>query len=79
MIKLTKVSPNYWLVIRKNKSYKIESIEKLFVYLLAFGIKFKEIETALLELEKNLHDYAEFGVYKKFVFSMKLDKREVYN
>lgn len=79
MITWTKVADNYWILNYKNKIYRIESLEKLFIYTMAFGVKIKEIEYALLEMNKMNHNYCEFGFWKKFVYSLRKSNSEIYN
>lgn len=79
MITWTKVMQDHWKIIYKNKTFWIESLEKLFVYNMAFGIECDEIEFALLTMEQNNHNYAEFssGKFngeKTFIYSEKRSK-----
>lgn len=79
MINWTKLHDNYWILTYKKRVYRIESLEKLVVYSLAFGIKMSEIEYTLLELNKRNHNYAEFGVFKGFIYSCAKNKSQLYN
>lgn len=70
MINFTKLSDTNYIINYKKRTFKIDSLEKLFVYGLAFGIKLKEIEFAILEMSRMDHNYCEFGVmHKRFVYS----------
>lgn len=72
-----KTSSTTFIIKRGGKTFQIENLEKLFVYSLAMGIKFNDIEFALLEMEKNDHDYCEFGIWNGFTISKKLDEKLV--
>lgn len=67
----TRENPDQWIIQRKGKTYPIKNLETLFVYSLAFNVKIEAIEEAVLYMEKNNHNYAEFGFSGKFVFSDK--------
>lgn len=54
------MSETQWIVQRKNKSYQIKNLESLFVYSLAFDLKFEEISKAVLQMNSKGHDFAEF-------------------
>ncbi len=44
---------------------------------LRLGFKITEIEFAVIEMEKQFHDAAEFGIYKSFIFTF--DRSEKYD
>jgi len=71
MITWKKWNENQWIIQRKGKTYPIKNLESLFVYSLAFNCKLKEIEDAIIFMNKNDHNYAEFGFSGNFVFSEK--------
>lgn len=60
MIEWKKQGPNQWLVKRKEKSYPIKNLESLFVYSLAFGLKFPVIEETVIKMEADQLNYARF-------------------
>lgn len=64
-------NPDKWIIQRKGKTYPVKNLETLFVYSLAFNVKMEAIEEAVLFMEKNNDNYAEFGINGKFVFSDK--------
>lgn len=70
-IKWTKTNDE-WSIIYKEKVFKADTLEKLFIKTYALGISLDEIEVAYLEVDRNDHNYAEFGGFKKsFIFSEK--------
>jgi hypothetical protein len=73
MITWTKISDDNWIVKWKNKSKKFDDQMKVILWTLALDVKIDEIEYAMLELIKNDHNYAEFGVFQKaFVYSKRI-------
>lgn len=39
------------------------------------GLRLEEIELAVLELERTGHDYAEFGVFGRFMYTLKNERK----
>lgn len=79
VIRWTKIHDNYWILNYKDKTYKIESIEKLFVFSLGFGLKFNEIEYALLKLNRLNHNFAEFSKWNKLILTNRKLNGQLYN
>lgn len=52
IIEIFKVQENQWIIKRKNKTYPIKNLESLFVYGLAFGINFNDLEEIVLWMNK---------------------------
>lgn len=72
MIKIYKLSDENYLVKWKKHSKPIDSQTKLILFLLVLDVELDEIEHGLLELIKNDHNYLEFGIWKKFVYSKRM-------
>jgi hypothetical protein len=53
-------------------------LKKVCTYaVIQLGFPFRELEVAVEYMEKELHDGAEFGIYKSFMFTF--DRREKYD
>lgn len=66
-----------WCIISNKDPFhgSLEQVTVFAVHVLGFSVK--EIETAVLEMEKNFHNGSEFGVLKKFMWTF--DKEERYH
>lgn len=58
MIEIYKMRENQWIIKRKSKTYPIKNLESLFVYGMAFGLNFNDLESIVLEMNKNDYNYA---------------------
>jgi hypothetical protein len=45
------------------------TLDELFKVMVSLEAEFDEIELAVLELIKNNHEYADFGVNRRFIFT----------
>lgn len=74
MINWTKTSDNKYIIKTYNKVTTVDNIKSLTAWSMAFNkhITIDEIEVALLEMNKNDHDYCEFGMYGRFVYSKRI-------
>lgn len=52
IIEIYKMQENQWIIKRKNKIYPIKNLESLFVYGMAFGVKFNDLEEIVLWMNK---------------------------
>lgn len=70
MTNWTKVDNN-WIIKSQDKTTTVDNIKSLIAWTMAFNknVTIDEIEIALLEMNQNDHNYAEFGMYGRFVFS----------
>jgi hypothetical protein len=68
------IDANRFIIRSKGKVITVNTIQSLTAYTMAFNkhTTIDEIEYALLEMNRNGHDYCEFGVYGKFVFSKRM-------
>lgn len=51
-------------------------VRPIFLKCVALGLKPAEVEEAILDMTRLNHDYAEFGVFKTYIFSAKDDKKK---
>lgn len=69
-MRLLKLAENEYILRINNRPKYFSSIKKLCTYSLIMGIDIGELETALVEMARNDHNFAEFGMLKKsFLFS----------
>lgn len=73
MIKWIKHNETHFTLQQDDYKKEIDTLEKLFVWSLFLGIPLKEIEIALLEMQRNEHNLAEFGMKKTFIYSRRLE------
>lgn len=68
------ISPEYFIMTHNHKTRAVTSIQNLFTYAnYCFDIPQWETLVALNEMKNNNHNYAEFGVDKKFVYSKRVE------
>lgn len=58
-----------FIIRSKGKVITIDSIRALFAYSIAFGLEFDDIEYAVIEMERQGHDYAEFGIWGSLIYT----------
>ena len=72
-MKLLKVTENEFILLNGSKTRYVSSLESLAVRAAHSGIKFDELEIALIEMVNNDHNFAEFGDLKKaFLYTGKI-------
>lgn len=68
----------------KNGKYQIHAMDgaayegdvrPIFKKCIELGLNPAEVEEAILDMKRQNHDYAEFGVFKTYIFSAKNDKK----
>jgi hypothetical protein len=71
MINWTKTKDNKWIIKSNNKTTTVDNIKSLTAWTMAFNknVTIDEIEIALVEMNRNDHDYCEFGIYGRFTIS----------
>lgn len=60
---------NKFIIRSKDKVITVDTVRSLIAYSMAFGLDFDDIEYARLEMERNDHDYAEFGIFGGLLFT----------
>lgn len=73
MVQWVKIKEDLWNVIYSDGTKRIDSLTKLIAFSLILEISINDIETALLEMEKNDHNLAEFGIFKGLVYTKRME------
>jgi hypothetical protein len=76
MISWTKISDDNWLVRWDGKVKKFNDQMKVILWTLALEVHIDEVERAMLSLINNDENYAEFGLWKTFVYSDKIGSQD---
>lgn len=70
MISWQEIDKDRWVIKFEDKIKKVHSLKDLILTSLVLGIEIDEIEAALLEMNKENHNFAEFGsLNKRFIYS----------
>lgn len=69
MLNILKKSEDKYSIIVNDVETAHLSMEQLFKVMNELEVEFEEIELAVLELMKNDHKLAHFGVHKRFIFT----------
>lgn len=77
MISWTKIADDNWLVRWDGKVKKFNDQLKVILWTLALDVHIDEVERAMVEIIKQDHNYAEFGLWKTFVFSDRIGNESV--
>jgi len=73
MITWVKLKEDKWLFMYKGAMKELENFKQLYLWSSFAGIKDDDIVVAQMELgANNEHNYAEFGMFKRFTFTGKL-------
>jgi len=73
MFDLLKLNTDEYIVIENKKlAFFCSSVDNLIRTLRILDVSFEEIETGLTELSRNMHNVANYGVNKTFIFSKKV-------
>lgn len=55
-----KMAESQWIIKRKDKTYPIRNLESLFAYSIVFNIRLNQIENAVLKMNRDDLNYAQF-------------------
>lgn len=72
MISWTQIKDDLWLVKADEYVKKAKSVQDLIFISLVLEINIDEIEEAILELNRNDHNFAEFGMNKTLTYTRKI-------
>lgn len=72
MISWLKLNEDKWLFKKGDATKELNSFKQLYLWSSFSGISDDEIIAARMELNTNFHNYAEFGMCKKFVYTTKI-------
>jgi len=73
MITWIKLKEGKWLFMKDGAQKELENFRQLYLWSSFAGIKDDDIVAAQMELDvNNQHNYAEFGMFKRFTFTGKL-------
>jgi hypothetical protein len=61
-----------FIIRSKGKVITVDTIRGLFAYSIALGLEFPDIEYAVLEMERQGHDYAEFGIWGSLIYTKRM-------
>lgn len=71
MVSWTKINDYYWIWRYDSKVKKLTSVRDLVIHNLAVEIDLEESEFALVEMNRQDHNYCEFGLWKTFIASQR--------
>lgn len=72
MISWLKLEDDNWMFVFNGYSIECKSLRDIVVCSLEAGLSWKQMHVACDEMDKNDHNYCEFGLRKTFTFSTRV-------